>query len=86
MAIADRRARERAERERLIIEHADDLLGRHGYHGLNLDELAERIEYSKATIYNHYESKDDLVINVPLYEANLCDAVVFTGGPEPGCG
>jgi AcrR family transcriptional regulator len=84
MAIADRRARERAERERLIIEHADDLLGRHGYHGLNLDELAERIEYSKATIYNHYESKEDLLAAVDLrhleHRAELFNrALVFPG-------
>lgn len=67
MAIAERRARERAERERLIVEHADVLMARHGYHGLNLDELANRIEYSKATIYNHYESKEDLLAAVDLH-------------------
>ena len=66
MAIADRRARERAERERLIVTHADELLEVHGYHGFNLDELADRIEYSKATIYNHYESKEDLLAAVDL--------------------
>ncbi|MFT7619933.1 MAG: AcrR family transcriptional regulator [Planctomycetota bacterium] len=66
MTIADRRARERANRERLIVEHADDLLAQHGYHGFNLDELADRIEYSKATIYNHYDSKEDLLAAVDL--------------------
>ncbi len=66
MAIAERRARERAEREQLIVEHADTLLGEHGYLGLNLDELADRIEYSKATIYNHFESKEDLLAAVDL--------------------
>ena len=64
MAIADRKERARREREKLIVEHADDLLRFHGYLGLNLDELAERIEYSKATIYNHYCSKEDLVLAV----------------------
>lgn len=52
------------EREHLILEHADDLLRFNGYLGLNLDELAERIEYSKATIYNHFKSKEDLVLGV----------------------
>ncbi|MEM1295637.1 MAG: TetR/AcrR family transcriptional regulator [Verrucomicrobiota bacterium] len=36
----------------------------HGYLGLNLNELADKIEYSKATIYNHYESKEDLILAV----------------------
>ena len=66
MAISDRRLRERQERERLIIEHADDLLRQHGFLGLNLDELAERVEYSKATLYNHFDSKEDLVAAVDL--------------------
>lgn len=64
MAIADRKARARNEREKLILEHADDLLRFNGYLGLNLDELAVRIEYSKATIYNHFSSKEDLVLAV----------------------
>ncbi len=43
---------------------ADELLTHHGYLGLNLDDLAERIEYSKATIYNHFVSKEDLMLAV----------------------
>lgn len=66
MAIADRKERALRERELLILEHADDLLRLHGYLGLNLDELAERIEYSKATIYNHYQSKEDLMLGVVI--------------------
>tara|TARA_R110000850_G_scaffold97425_2_gene203210 strand:+ start:3320 stop:4048 length:729 start_codon:yes stop_codon:yes gene_type:complete len=64
MAIADRKKRALREREQLILEHADDLLRLNGYLGLNLDELANRIEYSKATIYNHFKSKEDLVLGV----------------------
>jgi len=52
------------EREQLLLTHADYLLAVHGYLGLNLDELAERGEYSKATIYNHFQSKEDLVVAV----------------------
>lgn len=66
MAIADRKERALRERELLILEQADDLLRLHGYLGLNLDELAERIEYSKATIYNHYQSKEDLILGVVI--------------------
>jgi len=64
MAVADRKRRERLSRERLILETADAMLLEHGYLGFNLDRLAERIEYSKATIYNHFESKEDLVLAV----------------------
>ncbi|MEM7013954.1 MAG: TetR/AcrR family transcriptional regulator [Verrucomicrobiota bacterium] len=64
MSIADRKRRAWEERDRLILETADSLLADHGYLGLNLDELARQIEYSKATIYNHYESKEDLMLAV----------------------
>lgn len=64
MAIADRKRRAFEARENLVIEHADFLLGEHGYLGLNLDELADRVEYSKATLYHHFVSKEDLVLAV----------------------
>jgi AcrR family transcriptional regulator len=64
MAIADRKLRAWNEREQLIVDCADAMLRSSGYLGLNLDQLAERIEYSKATIYNHFESKEDLVLAV----------------------
>ncbi len=64
MAIADRKQRERLQRESLIMQEADLLLQQHGYLGLNLDELAERVEYSKATLYNHFASKEDLILAV----------------------
>jgi len=64
MSILDRKERNWASREHLILEHADDLIRQHGYLGLNLDHLADRIEYSKATIYNHFSTKEDLLLGV----------------------
>lgn len=64
MAIADRKLRDWNLREQLILDTADELLSQHGYLGLNLDKLAERIEYSKATVYNHFKSKEDLMLAV----------------------
>ena len=66
MAIADRKERALREREKLILEHADAMLRESGYLGLNLDEVARRIEYSKATIYNHFKTKEDLVLAVAV--------------------
>lgn len=50
----------------MILNHADRLLAQGGYHGLNLDELAEAIEYSKATIYNHFQNKEDILLAVAV--------------------
>lgn len=64
MTVATRKQREFEARERLILDHAGELLARHGYLGLNLDELAERIEYAKGTIYLHFQNKEDLLLGV----------------------
>lgn len=60
----NRKERERANREELILEHARRLLVRNGFQDLNLDELAQAIEYSKGTIYLHFKTKEDLVLAV----------------------
>jgi AcrR family transcriptional regulator len=66
MAISDRKQRDWINREALILEHADSLLRTHGYLGLNLDHLADLVEYSKATIYNHFSTKEDLLLGVNI--------------------
>lgn len=71
MSITDRKARAWRWREGLILDTADAMLREHGYLGLNLDDLAGRIEYSKATIYNHFPSKEDLLLAVCLRQARL---------------
>lgn len=47
-----------------MVDHARRLLLRDGYQNLNLDELARSIEYSKGTIYLHFQTKEDLVLAV----------------------
>jgi AcrR family transcriptional regulator len=59
-----RKDRERPGREELIIDHAQRLLARDGFQDLNLDEVARAVEYSKGTLYLHFESKEDLVLAV----------------------
>ena len=51
-------------REELILDHGQRLLLRDGYQNLNLDELAKAIEYSKGTIYLHFDTKEDLVLGI----------------------
>ncbi|MBM3822650.1 MAG: TetR/AcrR family transcriptional regulator [Verrucomicrobia bacterium] len=63
-ATKQRKDRERAQREDLMVEQASRLLARDGFQDLNLDELAGQIEYSKGTIYLHFETKEDLVLAV----------------------
>lgn len=50
-------------RER-IVEGARRVFFALGYDGTKLDELAERLGVAKKTIYNHFSSKEELVIAV----------------------
>jgi AcrR family transcriptional regulator len=59
-----RKERERAAREELILDHAQRMLLRDGFQNLNLDELAEAVEYSKGTLYLHFKTKEDIALAV----------------------
>ena len=50
-------------RERLI-ETGFELFSRHGFHAIGLDRIIDEVGVSKQTFYNHFESKDDLIIAV----------------------
>jgi len=63
-AIQTRKDRERAAREELILDHAQRLLLQDGFQNLNLDELAEAVEYSKGTLYLHFKTKEDIALAV----------------------
>ena len=66
MSTASRREREYTEREELILNHARIMLRQHGYLGLNLDRLAEATEYSKGTLYQHFETKEDIILGIAI--------------------
>lgn len=48
-------------RERLI-HRALDLFYSHGFHAVGLDRILADVGVTKTTFYNHFESKDDLII------------------------
>ena len=61
MGVLERREREREEVRRKILTSARDLFATEGYDRITMRRIAEAIEYSATTIYNHFEDKDDLV-------------------------
>jgi AcrR family transcriptional regulator len=59
-----RKQREFQLREQLILDTAQNMLHEHGYAQLTMERIAEAVEYSKGTIYNHFSSKEDLVCSL----------------------
>jgi len=61
MGITERREREKEEVRRKILDAARELFAREGYDHVTMRAIADAIEYSPTTIYNHFEDKEDLV-------------------------
>jgi AcrR family transcriptional regulator len=52
-----------SSRER-IIDTAHDLFYREGFHTVGLEQILGEVGVTKTTFYNHFESKDDLMLAV----------------------
>lgn len=81
------RRRDRAAREREILEAADEVFGERGYQGTSMDEVAARAGVSKPLVYQYYGSKDGLFLAcLSRLRAQLLDAVsdrvMAAPGPE----
>jgi AcrR family transcriptional regulator len=59
-----RRRMARGERQSLILRHAAEMFGSRGYHNVSMEDVAEHAGISKALIYQHFESKDQLYLAV----------------------
>jgi TetR/AcrR family transcriptional regulator len=59
-----RKERERLEHRRQILESAERVFVCKGYHTATVDEIARDAEFAAGTIYNFFESKEDLYIRV----------------------
>ncbi len=66
MSTLARKKREFAQREDLILETAQRLLLKVGYLGLTMDLIAKEIDYSKGTIYQHFSSKEEILLALAL--------------------
>jgi TetR/AcrR family transcriptional regulator len=63
-AAASRREARRLQRQALsraqLLDAAEDVFGRKGFHDATLREVAELAEFSVGSVYSFFESKDDL--------------------------
>jgi TetR/AcrR family transcriptional regulator, regulator of autoinduction and epiphytic fitness len=61
---SSRVARRRDRRKAEIVRTATELLSKHGYQGMNLEDVAEQTDIAKATLYHYFSGKDELVAAV----------------------
>ncbi len=66
MSVQERKQRERAERERLIVATARELAEQQGWDAVTTRRLAERIDYSQPVLYSHFRGKREIIGAVAL--------------------
>jgi len=66
MSVQERKERERADRERLILATAREVAEQKGWDAVTTRRLAERIEYSQPVLYSHFRGKREIIGAVAL--------------------
>jgi AcrR family transcriptional regulator len=61
MGTKERREREKDQIRTAILDAARELFVAHGYQGVSMRAIAEKIEYSPTIIYNYFRDKDALI-------------------------
>lgn len=87
MNTLSRKQRDIRQREQLILDTASELLQSTGYLGLNMDRIAEIVEYSKGTIYQHFACKEELLCALCIrclqtQHSMFTRAAAFNGRPR----
>ena len=59
-----RREREHEAHRRELLEAAERVFVREGYHGATVDEIAQEAEFAVGTLYNFFEGKENLYVLV----------------------
>lgn len=75
------------QREQDVLRIARDLLLERGYHGLTMARVAEAADCSKATIYQHFSCKEEIIIalateSVEIQRDLVVRGSVFHGRPR----
>ncbi|GAA4157128.1 hypothetical protein GCM10022286_08350 [Gryllotalpicola daejeonensis] len=81
---ADRRTAAKARHRTAILDAARELIAEQGGPGFSVDELAERADVSRRTIFNHFATVDDILITLctELLAVVVDDLVARIGSDE----
>src|ERR1700683_3122343 len=76
-------SRHRSGTRARIQQVAVELFTEHGYEGTSLREIAERLDVTKAALYYHFKSKEDIVTSLVQDYADQMDALITWGREQP---
>src|SRR5215472_12599849 len=72
-------SRARSDTRARIQQVAVELFTEHGYEGTSLREIAERLDVTKAALYYHFKSKEDIVTSLVEDYSKQMDALIEWG-------
>jgi len=64
MGTAERKQREKEQRRNDIIDAAEKIIFRDGFHGASMEQVAAEAEISKATVYSYFKNKEEIYFAV----------------------
>ena len=74
------RSGSRTDTRARIQQIAVELFTEHGYEGTSLREIAERLGVTKAALYYHFRSKEDIILSlVEDYQTQMDDLIAWAG-------
>ena len=84
--MAGLREKQKADREKRILQAAVTKFGAHGYRSVRIEDLAEAAEVSVGTVYNYYQTKGDILIATVAMEVEevLASGAAIVSAPPPG--
>jgi AcrR family transcriptional regulator len=76
-------SRTRSDTRARIQQVAVELFTEHGYEGTSLREIAERLDVTKAALYYHFKSKEDIIASLVEDYSHQMDALIAWGRQQP---
>jgi AcrR family transcriptional regulator len=75
MGITERKEREKLRRKKDIINSAESVFFSKGFESATMDDIAEKVELSKGTLYLYFKGKEDLHMAVALKAIGLMNTM-----------
>jgi TetR/AcrR family transcriptional regulator len=74
VSLADRKERERKQRLNDIVNAAEKLFFSRGYDNVSMNDIADEVELSKATLYLYFKDKESLFFAIALRGARILNS------------
>ncbi|HEY0195983.1 MAG TPA: TetR/AcrR family transcriptional regulator [Methanobacterium sp.] len=76
MSIVKRREREKKQRENDIINAAEKLFFSKGYDDVSMNDIAQEVELSTATLYLYFQNKESLYFAIVLHGTRILNEMI----------